>query len=455
MIAMVDLNFNKEFQEKDELMEKKRVLLLDLKTYMEEGTLRKGFSKDFFSYLNELSFRMLNGGEDYYALFMGDTYREIDFNLPFPTASVLRGSKIQFLFNPQIFLQLEEREAVAMIKHEILHILLKHHGREKALKNKFRKLAINLAMDISVNQYINHLPAFVERINSVNMRFDLNLKTNETLEYYTEEIHQAIMEHPKEAKELLEKDQVNYEEVHDRWVESEDEDSDEVKDKLKSTLLLASRNGVPDEILRIVKDQLKGEVPWTQVIRKAIRTLPKGKKKTVTRVNRRQPERMDLRGELRNHVPDITVAIDISGSIDDKSMTDFLKEILVLSRAYSETLRIIECDNEVRRDYIIRNLKDMKPLLKRRGGTKFSPVFSYLKEENLRNTLLIYFTDGLGESKLELRPYHHKTIWVVKGDKLSLTEPYGEVVKIKSHKEEGDAVYGLQVMRALLHDWAR
>jgi predicted metal-dependent peptidase len=97
----------------------------------------------------------------------------------------------------------------------------------------------------------------------------------------------------------------------------------------------------------------------------------------------------------------------------------------------------------------------MKPLLKRRGGTKFSPVFSYLKEENLRNTLLIYFTDGLGESKLELRPYHHKTIWVVKGDKLSLTEPYGEVVKIKSHKEEGDAVYGLQVMRALLHDWAR
>ena len=204
LIAMVDLNFNKEFQEKDELMEKKRVLLLDLKAYMEEGTLRKGFSKDFFSYLNELSFRMLNGGEDYYALFMGDTYREIDFNLPFPTASVLRGSKIQFLFNPQIFLQLEEREAVAMIKHEILHILLKHHGREKALKNKFRKLAINLAMDISVNQYINHLPAFVERINSVNMRFDLNLKTNETLEFYTEEIHQAIMEHPKEAKELLE-----------------------------------------------------------------------------------------------------------------------------------------------------------------------------------------------------------------------------------------------------------
>ena len=191
----------------------------------------------------------------------------------------------------------------------ILHILLKHHGRERILKNKYRKLAINLAMDISVNQYINHLPAFVERINTVNMRFDLNLKTNETLEFYTEEIHKAILEHPKEAKELSESDKANYEEVHDQWVESEDEDTDEVKDKLKSTLKLASRNGIPDEVLRIVKDNLKGEVHWTQIIRKAMRTLPKGKKKTVTRVNRRQPERLDLRGELKNHIPDVTVAI--------------------------------------------------------------------------------------------------------------------------------------------------
>ncbi|HBT18562.1 MAG TPA: hypothetical protein DEA52_00745 [Clostridiaceae bacterium] len=455
MIVMVDLNFNKEFIEKDLLMEKRRALLLDLQVYMEQGTLKKGFSRGFFQYLNELSFKMLQGGEDYYALFLGDTLREIDFNLPFPTATLLKGSKIHFLFNPVTFLFLEEREAVAMIKHEILHILLKHHGRERILKNTYRKLAINLAMDIAVNQYINHLPSFVERISSVNMRFDLNLKTNETLEFYTEEIHQAILAQPKAVEELLDQGKVNYEEVHDRWVESEEEDSDEVQDKLKSTLLLAGRNGIPDEILRIVRGQLKGDIPWTAVLKKAMRTLPKGKKKTVTRVNRRQPERLDLRGELRNHVPDITVAIDISGSIGDASMNEFLKEILTLSRAYSESIRILECDNEVRRDYKIRSLQDMKPLLKRRGGTKFSPVFEHIRQENLRQTLLIYFTDGLGEEKLGLRPMHHKTIWVVKGERLSLKEPHGEVVYLKGKKEEKEAVSGIQVMRALLHDWAR
>ena len=452
---MVDLNFNREFHEKDILMEKRRELLFDLQKYTEEGLLRKGFNKDFFTYLNEISFKMLNGGEDYYALFLGDTIREIDFNLAFPTASVLKGNKIHFMFSPPMFLQLEEREAVALIKHEILHILLKHHARERILKNKYRKLAINLAMDISVNQYINHLPAFVERINTVNMRFDLNLKTNETLEFYTEEIHRAILLHPKEAKELAESDAVNYEEVHDQWVESEEEESDEVKDKLKSTLQMASRNGIPDEILRIVRGNLKGEVHWTNIIRKALRTIPKGKKKTVTRVNRRQPERLDLRGELKNHIPDLTVAVDISGSIDDKSMRDFLKEIVMLSHAYSESIRIIECDNEVRRDYKIKSFNDIQPLLKRRGGTKFTPVFQHLKDENLRNTLLIYFTDGLGEERLGTKPGHYKTIWVIKGEKLSLSDPLGEVIYLKTTVNENEPAYGVQVMRALLHDWAR
>ena len=55
-------------------------------------------------------------------------------------------------------------------------------------------------------------------------------------------------------------------------------------------------------------------------------TVESNKKKTITRRNRRQPNRLDLRGELRNHKAEIAVAIDISGSIMMKSLSKLLRK---------------------------------------------------------------------------------------------------------------------------------
>lgn len=452
---MVALNFNREFRNKDALSLRRKELLGDVVAFVEEGRLRKGFHRDFFSYLNDVSFQMLQEGPEYYAHFLGETLREIDFNLGFPTATVLKGSQIVFRFNPISFLYMETREAAALIKHEIFHLLLKHHSRERYLKSKFQKLAINLAMDIAVNQYISHLPPFVERIGSVNRRLDLNLKTNETLEFYVESIDQALREHPKGKGAIEEGAFFNYEEVHDAWVDSEEETDDEVRQNLKRVIKNAGKNGVPDEVLKVIQMGGKGEVPWTAIVKEALQTLPRGRKKTVTRVDRRQPERLDLRGELRNHEPDILVAFDISGSIDSRTMEGFLKEIFSLTQHLDHPIRVLECDDQVRRDYVIRGLKDIQPLLKRRGGTRFSPVFQHIKDKNLRGSLLIYFTDGKGEEMLSLKPVHHRTIWIVLGEKLSLGKPYGKVHYLPATTVVDDHVYGLKAMRALLHEWAR
>ena len=43
--------------------------------------------------------------------------------------------------------------------------------------------------------------------------------------------------------------------------------------------------------------------------------------------------------------------------------------------------------------------------------------------------LLVYFTDGKGEDRLEVIPRGYKVLWVIsgRGDKLSLNNPYGAV----------------------------
>ncbi len=50
--------------------------------------------------------------------------------------------------------------------------------------------------------------------------------------------------------------------------------------------------------------------------------------------------------------------------------------------------------------------------------------------------MLVYFTDGKGENKLQVIPRGYKILWVIsgRGDKISLKEPYGAVKKLTKVK---------------------
>lgn len=93
------------------------------------------------------------------------------------------------------------------------------------------------------------------------------------------------------------------------------------------------------------------------------------------------------------------------------------------------------------------------------GGTKYSPVFEYMYDQRMRDYVLIYFTDGMGEDKLTIKPYNYRTMWVLTGKdtKLSLSEPYGEIINMNKSvdKNEKVDVYELirQEMKDITVDW--
>ena len=117
-------------------------------------------------------------------------------------------------------------------------------------------------------------------------------------------------------------------------------------------------------------------------------TVESNRKKTITRRNRRQPNRLDLRGELRGHKAEIAVALDTSGSISDEEFKQAIKEVLQIVKNYNHEITIIECDNEIRRTYKVKSVKDIKERINIRGGTKFTPVFEYANKKKLN--LLVY-----------------------------------------------------------------
>lgn len=67
-------------------------------------------------------------------------------------------------------------------------------------------------------------------------------------------------------------------------------------------------------------------------------------------------------------------------------------------------------------------------------GTSFSPVFEYLRENKrkYKDAVVIYFTDGWGESELSVKPLNYNNIWVLteKASDLSIKHPYGRVLEM-------------------------
>ena len=398
------------------------------------------FKEKFFSLISKVNLSLMEDKDNFYGYFLFQMEKEIRFDISSPTGVNFKNAKYVIYFNPIIFLQLDIKQMESTIKHEIHHILSMHLVRAKELKGKYSTLAINLAMDIVVNQYLNNLPPYATTLRGVNTKYSLNLEPYNTFEYYAEKIQNELdlLEDDDEGEEDDTRidenieNQYNPENTHDIWEENSVLDKKTLKDFTDKFISNAEKGQIPLHIEGMLASLRKSrsELPWNLYLKRLMGTVESNKKKTITRRNRRQPNRLDLRGELRNHKAEIAVAIDISGSISDEEFKQAIKEVLSIVKNYNHEITIIECDKEIKRAYKAKSMKDVKDRISSGGGTRFTPVFEYANNKNIN--LLIYFTDGKGEDKLRVIPRGYKTLWVIsgRGDTLSLKEPYGAIKKL-------------------------
>lgn len=111
-------------------------------------------------------------------------------------------------------------------------------------------------------------------------------------------------------------------------------------------------------------------------------------------------------------IDELVIAIDTSGSCQKVLVQQFLNETASVLASISSffkrvQIHIIECDDQVQNDVVIREISDMQRYadgftVKGGFGTDFRPVFSYVEDlraggelKNLKG--LLYFTDGFGE----------------------------------------------------------
>lgn len=418
----------------------------------EEILENKSFRSKFFKLIEKLNFDMMNGDDNFFGLFLIQLKREIRIDITSACESAAQLSNFVIYFNPYIFLKCSALQMQALIKHEIYHIMYNHIKQYKILSRSYSDTAINTAFDISINQYINNLPAWAKTIENVKLSYNVDLEYDKLPEYYADKLQKSINKRINSEGEKIDNknskgnfNEFNVVYSHDLWKEAINKFDYEQIDSLTEKLVRNSAKGkLPRKVEEYIKSlSRKAEISWQDYLKRIVGTLPHGYKKTITRRNRRQPERYDLRGRLSNHIIQIVIAIDISGSMSDGEFDSALLEILNILSKHNYELTVIECDNRIRRVYKLNSKKDLKKRVETKGGTSFSPVFEYMNKNKMKDHLLVYFTDGMGEKELTVKPQTKKILWVLTGQKgdLSLIRKVGLVKKLKNHVEEKFEIY--------------
>jgi len=132
---------------------------------------------------------------------------------------------------------------------------------------------------------------------------------------------------------------------------------------------------------------------------------------------------------LRSAQINVAVGVDISGSVDDQEMSEFMSEVDAIKANMRARITLLPCDAALAEGspWVFEPWEEVKlpNQLKGGGGTDFSPVFEWLDEQDQNPDLLVYFTDCKGSFPKVLPTY--PVIWLVKGKD---SPPWGQRVQL-------------------------
>jgi predicted metal-dependent peptidase len=371
----------------------------------------------------------------------------------------LRGDAIQLMVNPHFLLKelTKAENRVAVLKHEVLHIVFKHVFRNKSLSHD--PLLWNLATDLVVNQYVApyHLPEGAILLTTFP---DLGLKPGDTADNYYAALKKLHDESNKSKKKtrgqggadgsgqskspLSEK---ALEDImgsrspsdHTYWADSNspDVDGEKTGSKISGAVRDAIEQVSEDQVLKSYErskySKTSGKIPgWLeryigQLIearkpklnwRNTIRMFAASSRRSQMIVTaQRESKRFEAldgmppnQGLKLKRFQNMAVAIDTSGSINDEAISSFFAEIHGMYKQ-GASITIVECDADIKRSYPY--VGKIPSFVKGGGGTSFEPVMKWLKTKGQRFDGCVYLTDGFASAP-ETRP-PCRLLWVLVG----------------------------------------
>lgn len=338
-----------------------------------------------------------------------------------PTLAVDDGWRMYYSL--EFVMQYEADELATLLLHEVMHCVLKHGPRFRAI-NQPEALHTNwnIAADLGINHVLDE--AKMNWGDASPLRFSNFKKFQLSPEMPTEEIYFKIAEHlskhPEDGVPVPDCGSVGGGESRSYEISRNDSENSAVRsdqqevmrdfvaqDILKFAKNNLGRGSIPGALLRWAQDLLEPQVNWRQELagafRSSLATMSGRRDYKYTRPSRRQAAMKIGSSELilpamRKPVPPpIAVVIDTSGSISDTDIRDFLSEVDGIARTHgiASGITVIPCDAQVGKIQRVKSRGDIVNIeLTGGGGTDLRVGIEEALTLRPTPRILVVLTDG-------------------------------------------------------------
>ena len=350
-----------------------------------------------------------------------------------------------FYFNEGFVNKLTPKDAEFGFAHEVLHNVFDHMGRRDGRD----PVLSNIAADYAANQIlkderIGTVPSFIQIFQDDKYR---------GMSY--EQIYNNLYENATKIDinsigELLD-DHLDDDGENGSGGDQDGDDKGkgkgrpkltaeekkQIRDEIKEATIAAAQSAgagkVPAGIQRMIKDLTEPKMDWRQLLRMNIQSILKSNF-SFSRPNRKSQHcGAILPGMLNEETIDVSIAIDMSGSISDEMAKDFISEVKGIMDEYADFKLDIWCfDTEIYNyaQFTGDNADDISAYeCKGGGGTDFDANWQFMKNEGIEPKRFIMFTDGYPCGSWGDEEYC-ETLFVIHGNE-SIISPFGQTAYYK------------------------
>lgn len=344
-----------------------------------------------------------------------------------------------FYYNNDFVNALTPKECEFGFAHEVLHNVFDHMGRRESRDPQLS----NIAADYAANQILKD-----ERIGEVPSFIKI-FQDNKYRGWSYEQIYEEI------EKNAVKIDISQLGELLDEHLDGEDgegdSDGDEdgkegkgkrpkltpeekkaIRDEIKEAMVAAAQSAgagkVPAGIQRMIQSFTEPKMDWRQMLRMNIQSIFKSNF-SFSRPNRKSQHcGAILPGMMNEETIDVSVCIDMSGSISDAMARDFLSEVKGIMEEYKDFKLDLWCfDTDIYnyQKFTGDTADDINQYeCQGGGGTDFDVNFQFMKDNDIQPKKFIMFTDGYPCGSWGDEDYCD-TLFIVHGTK-EIVAPFGQ-----------------------------